>query len=48
MVRDDGERTPLFDLDTPIQRLTPAKPEDSAVVQFTGGYHNLRRRGAEL
>lgn len=48
MVRDDGQRTLLFDLDTAIQRLHPAKPDDSAVVQLTGVYHNLLRRWAEV
>jgi PKHD-type hydroxylase len=48
MVRDDGERTLLFDLDTAIQRINPAKPDDAAVVQLTGVYHNLLRRWAEV
>jgi PKHD-type hydroxylase len=48
MVRDDGQRTLLFDLDTAIQRLNPSKPDDSAVVQLTGVYHNLLRRWAEI
>jgi PKHD-type hydroxylase len=48
MVRDDGQRTLLFDLDTAIQRVSPAKPDDSAVVQLTGVYHNLLRRWAEV
>ena len=48
MVRDDGERTLLFDLDTAIQRINPAKPDDATVVQLTGVYHNLLRRWAEV
>lgn len=40
MVRDDGARTLLFDLDTGIQRM--------AGVQLTGVYHNLLRRWAEI
>jgi PKHD-type hydroxylase len=48
MVRDDGQRTLLFDLDTAIQRVKPAKPDDSTVVQLTGVYHNLLRRWAEI
>ena len=32
----------------PFNALTPAKPEDSAVVQLTGVYHNLLRRWAEV
>ena len=48
MVRDDGERTLLFDLDTAIQRLTRDQPDHPAAVQLTGVYHNLLRRWAEL
>jgi PKHD-type hydroxylase len=48
MVRDDGQRTLLFDLDTAIQRINPTKPDDAAVVQLTGVYHNLLRRWAEV
>ncbi len=35
MVRDDGERTLLFDLDTAIQRLTVDLPDHPAAVQLT-------------
>ena len=45
MVRDDGERTLLFDLDVAIQRLGGGHP---AGVQLTGVYHNLLRRWAEV
>ena len=48
MVRDDGQRTLLFDLDMAIQRINPAKPDHPAVVQLTGVYHNLLRRWAEV
>ncbi len=47
MVRDDGERTLLFDLDGAIQRLAGVT-DDPATVQLTGVYHNLLRRWAEL
>jgi PKHD-type hydroxylase len=47
MVRDDGERTLLFDLDLAIQRLGGDAPEHPAVVQLTGIYHNLLRRWAD-
>ncbi len=47
MVRDDGERTLLFDLDLAIQRLGADVPEHSSVVQLTGLYHNLLRRWAD-
>jgi PKHD-type hydroxylase len=48
MVRDDGERTLLFDLDLAIQRMAGDHPEHSSVLQLTGVYHNLLRRWAEL
>ena len=48
MLRDDGERTLLFDLDTAIQRLTVDLPEHPAAVQLTSVYHNLLRRWAEV
>lgn len=47
MVRDDGERTLLFDLDTSIQRLNFDHREHPSAVQLTGVYHNLLRRWAE-
>jgi PKHD-type hydroxylase len=40
MIRDDAERTLLFDLDTGIQRMEG--------VQLTGVYHNLLRRWADV
>ncbi len=48
MVRDDGERTLLFDLDTAIQRLSVDAPEHPSVVQLTSVYHNLLRRWADV
>ncbi len=47
MVRDDGQRTLLFDLDTAIQRLTVDLPDHPAAVQLTNVYHNLLRRWAD-
>jgi len=47
MVRDDGERSLLFELDTAIQRLTRESPDSAATVQLTGVYHNLLRRWAD-
>lgn len=48
MVRDDGERTLLFQLDTAIQRLTGEHGGgDKSVVELTGVYHNLLRRWAD-
>jgi PKHD-type hydroxylase len=48
MVRDDGARTLLFDLDTAIQRLNQDAPDHPSALQLTGVYHNLLRRWAEL
>jgi PKHD-type hydroxylase len=45
MVRDDGERTILFDLDSAIQRIAP---DDPTAIKLTGVYHNLLRRWAEV
>ncbi len=48
MVRDDGARTLLFDLDRTIQRLAARDGiGDAEVVALTGIYHNLVRRWAE-
>jgi len=47
MVRDDGERTLLFDLDQAIQRLTVTVPAGNTdLLTLTGVYHNLLRRCA--
>lgn len=48
MIREDAERTLLFDLDTAIQRLGRDAPDHPSTVQLTGVYHNLLRRWAEL
>jgi PKHD-type hydroxylase len=48
MVRDDGERTLLFDLDVAIQRLATERQDHPGVVQLTGVYHNLLRRWADV
>jgi PKHD-type hydroxylase len=48
MLRDDGERTLLFDLDTAIQRLMAESPDSPVAVQLTAVYHNLIRRWADL
>ena len=48
MIRDDGQRTLLFDLDTAIQRLTLDVPDHPAAIQLTAVYHNLLRRWAEM
>jgi PKHD-type hydroxylase len=48
MVRDDAQRTLLFDLDTAIQRLGRDVPDHASVVQLTGIYHNLLRSWSEV
>ncbi len=48
LVRDDGQRTILFDLDTAIQRIGQDLPDHPASVQLTGVYHNLLRQWTEL
>ncbi len=48
MIRDDGERTLLFDLDTAIQRLTVDMPHHAAAAQLMAVYHNLLRRWAHV
>ncbi|WP_374649928.1 Fe2+-dependent dioxygenase [Dongia sp.] len=48
MVRDDGQRTLLFDLDRSIQLLSADQPNHGSVVPLTGVYHNLIRRWADL
>jgi PKHD-type hydroxylase len=48
LIRDDGQRTLLFDLDTAIQRVSQEAPDHPATVQLTGVYHNLLRQWAEI
>jgi PKHD-type hydroxylase len=48
MIRDDGHRTLLFDLDTAIQRLTLDVPDHPSAVQLTAVYHNLLRQWADV
>jgi PKHD-type hydroxylase len=48
MVRDDGARALLFDLDTTIRDLTEKGADRDCLVRLTNCYHNLLRRWAEL
>jgi PKHD-type hydroxylase len=48
MVRDDGRRAILFDMDMAIQRIAQESPSHPSVLQLTGVYHNLVRQWAEL
>jgi PKHD-type hydroxylase len=48
MVRDDGHRRLMFELDLSIRRLTQDVPDHPALVQLTGVYHNLLRQWTEV
>ncbi|MGE0741785.1 MAG: Fe2+-dependent dioxygenase [Hyphomonadaceae bacterium] len=49
MVRDDAQRTLLFDLDVSIQRLVQQVGlSDPSIVSMTGVYHNLLRMWADV
>ena len=48
MVRDDGERSLLFDLDVAIQRLATDVPDHPTIVELTSLYHNMLRRWADV
>ena len=53
MIRQDAQRTLLFDLDTAIQRLAGSPDAEKeqvkqSTVQLTGVYHNLLRQWAEM
>lgn len=48
MVRDDGQRRILWDMDQAIQQLSVAVPDHPSIVSLTGTYHNLLRRWADV
>lgn len=48
MVRDDGSRTLLFELDDSIRALTQAGAHQDELRRLTACYHNLLRRWADL
>ncbi|WP_333677834.1 Fe2+-dependent dioxygenase [Dyella sp.] len=48
MVRDDGQRTMLFDMDNAVQRLTRTNADEAARVRLTGCYHNLLRMWSDV
>lgn len=48
MVRDDGQRAILFDLDRSIQAIAADRGQDDGeVIRLTGVYHNILRRWAD-
>ena len=48
MVRDDGDRATLFEIDTVIRELTASGADGGALLRLTACYHNLLRRWAEV
>ncbi len=48
MVRDDGQRRLLYDVDMAILELRQAYGEIAPAVALTGAYHNLLRRWADV
>jgi PKHD-type hydroxylase len=47
LIRDDGKRRLLFELDASIQTLTRSNADPQALLQLTGVYHNLLRQWSE-
>lgn len=43
MVREDNQRSILFELDNAIQKVAKDNPEQAALVDLAGVYHNLLR-----
>ena len=48
MVKDESERTLLFELDRSIIELNRSLPDNPALVRLTACYHNLLRRWADM
>jgi len=44
MVRDDAQRSLLFDMDMALVRLARDVPDHPGLVTLTGCYHNLLRQ----
>jgi PKHD-type hydroxylase len=47
MIRDDAQRTLLFDMDAAIATLRQQHGDSAAVIRLTGNYHNLIRMWAD-
>jgi PKHD-type hydroxylase len=47
MVRDDGERSLLFDLDMAIAQMSETAPGSPGILALTSCYHNLLRRWSD-
>jgi len=48
LVRDDAQRTQLFELDGTIQRLTQSGADSDSLVRLTAHYHGLLRAWTEI
>jgi PKHD-type hydroxylase len=48
MIRDNGQRKILFDMDTALQTLSEKMPDDPSIIKLTGVYHNLLRYWAQI
>jgi PKHD-type hydroxylase len=48
LVREDSQRTLLFEMDNAIQALTRDVPDHPSLLKLTGTYHNLLRRWVEV
>lgn len=48
LIRNDGRRGLLFDMDMAIMRLNQDHPGHASAVQLTGVYHNLLREWSEV
>ena len=48
MVRDDGQRTLLYDMDNAIQALNRTQADSAARATLVGTYHNLLRMWSEV
>jgi len=47
MIREDAQRTLLFDMDAAIATLREQHGDNAAVIRLTGNYHNLIRMWAD-
>jgi PKHD-type hydroxylase len=48
LIRDDAQRTQLFELDGTIQRLTQSGADSDSLVRLTAHYHGLLRAWTEI
>jgi len=48
LVRDDAQRTLLFDMDLSIRSLSQLAPDHPSITSLTGAYHNLLRMWADV